>query len=259
MPDTSDAVAASYFTPHHADELWALATNPHPTLGQARHLGEALIQAQVLDASTLAESLKLQQTEREQGHERPIGQILVEYGHVSATQLQKVIASWLGTHLVDPSQIHPDPVALALVPRNVAEREAVLPLLAREDALVVLVADSSDRALLDELRFLTQRRPIALQAAPGTLMPAIANAYRTYPTATPKATLAATTGEGRATTTATRASSRELLSSLSGVLEEADAVETETVSESDNTLVRLINTVIEEAIAHRASDIHIET
>ena len=31
------------------------------------------------------------------------------------------------------------------------------------------------------------------------------------------------------------------------------------VSESDNTLVRLINSVINEAIAHRASDIHIET
>jgi type II secretory ATPase GspE/PulE/Tfp pilus assembly ATPase PilB-like protein len=259
MPDTSHVAATSYFTPHHADELWTLATNPHPTLGQARHLGEALIHAKVLDADTLAESLKLQQTEREQGHERPIGQILVECGHVSTAQLQEVIASWLGKHLVDPSQLQPDPVALALVPRNVAEREAVLPLLVREDALVVLVADPSERALLDELRFLTQRRPIALQAAPGTLMPAIANAYRTYPTATPKAAVAATTGEGRAATTATRASSRELVSSLSNVSAEADTVETDVVSESDNTLVRLINTVIEEAIAQRASDIHIET
>ena len=31
------------------------------------------------------------------------------------------------------------------------------------------------------------------------------------------------------------------------------------ISESDNTLVRLINSVIDEAIHHRASDIHIET
>ena len=31
------------------------------------------------------------------------------------------------------------------------------------------------------------------------------------------------------------------------------------ISESDNTLVRLINSVIDEAISHRASDIHIET
>ena len=31
------------------------------------------------------------------------------------------------------------------------------------------------------------------------------------------------------------------------------------ISESDNTLVRLINSVTDEAISHRASDIHIET
>ena len=259
MPDTSHVAATSYFTPHHADELWALATNPHPTLGQARHLGEALIQAQVLDACTLAESLQLQQAERAQGNERPIGQILVESGHVSTVQLQEVIASWLGKHLVDPSHLQPDPVALALVPRNVAEREAVLPMLVRGDTLVVLVADPSERALLDELRFLTQRRPIALQAAPGTLMPAIANAYRTYPTTTAKVALAATAGEARSPASPPRASSRELLSNLSSALVETDTIETDVVSESDNTLVRLINTVIEEAIAHRASDIHIET
>jgi hypothetical protein len=35
--------------------------------------------------------------------------------------------------------------------------------------------------LLDELRFLTQRRLIPLQAAPGTLMPAIAKAYSVHP------------------------------------------------------------------------------
>ena len=40
---------------------------------------------------------------------------------------------------------------------------------------------------------------------------------------------------------------------------DSDAVATDVVTESDNTLVRLINSIIDEAIAHRASDIHIET
>lgn len=257
-PSDADAAVASCFTPHNADELWALATTPHPTLGQARHLGEALVQAKVLDPSALTASLKIQQAEREQGQQRSIGQILVEYGHVSPAQLQEVIASWLGKHLVHPGQLVPDPVALALVPRAVAERESVLPLLAREDTLVVLMADPADRTLLDELRFLTQRRLIGLQAAPGTLMPAIANAYRTYPTAAPKVPASPTT-TNHAGNNETRASSRELASNLSSTPSDNDAVETDVISESDNTLVRLINTVIEEAIAHRASDIHIET
>ena len=264
MPDLTDTSTAPYFTPQSADELWALATTPHPKFGQARHLGEALIQAQLIDAKVLHECLQLQQQERDNGQARSIGQLLIECGHVTPGQLQQVIASWLGTHLVHPGKLPIDPIALALVPRAVAEREAVLPLLVREDALVVLMTDPSDRVLLDELRFLTQRRPIGLQAVPGTLMPAIADAYRTF-TSTEKPNNQTGLASDRHTDTKSgvvlHASSRELASSLSssGSALDNDNTESDVVSESDNTLVRLINTVIQEAIAHRASDIHIET
>lgn len=262
MPHLSDSVDAPYFMPETADELWKLATTPHPVVGQAQHLGEALIHAKMIEASMLAECLQLQQQERTQGRWRAIGQLLIESGALTPEQLQQAIAAWLGTYLVHPGKLTPDPVALALIPRTVAERESVLPLLAREDALVTLMADPSDRRLLDELRFLTQRRPIGLQAAPGTLMPAIANAYRTFPTviqtgsSTPITPATEQVAEARANTV--RASSRELVFNLSDTPTDHDAVEPDVVNESDNTLVRLINTVIEEAIAHRASDIHIE-
>ena len=62
-----------------------------------------------------------------------------------------------------------------------AERESVLTLIARDDALVLLMADPWDRVLIDEIRFLTQRRLIPLRAAPGTLMPAIHKAYLPHP------------------------------------------------------------------------------
>ena len=57
----------------------------------------------------------------------------------------------------------------------------MLPLIARDDALVLLMADPWDRVLIDEIRFLTQRRLIPLRAAPGTLMPAIHKAYLPHP------------------------------------------------------------------------------
>ncbi|BEP94688.1 ATPase, T2SS/T4P/T4SS family [Acidovorax sp. A79] len=249
MPDTAASTAPPPhgFRPVNAESLWKQLSTPHPTVGKARHLGEALIHAGMVSPSALQDGLQTQQQERSGGQHRLIGQILVEDGVLTQEQLRQVIAAWLGEYTVHPGDITPDAAALALVPRAMAERESVLPLIAREDALVLLMADPLDRVLLDELRFLTQRRLIPLQAAPGTLMPAIHSAYRTQPGGASDATAAA------------RATSRELAANLGSTVPDADSEQADVISESDNTLVRLINSVIDEAIHHRASDIHIET
>ncbi len=191
--------------------------------------------------------------ERGNGQHRLIGQILVDRGELTQEQLRQVIAAWLGDYMVHPGDITPEAAALALIPRSVAERESVLPLMARDDALVLLMADPLDRVLLDELRFLTQRRLIPLQAAPGTLMPAIDQAYRTHP-ADPQSPKTSTPSAPAA-----RATSQELATHLTSAAPDTAAEQADVISESDNTLVRLINSVIDEAISHRASDIHIET
>ncbi|MBA4111743.1 MAG: secretion system protein E [Verminephrobacter sp.] len=263
MPESLDTTPASAqcFRPENIEALWKLVSAPHPVVGKAHHLGEALLHAGAITPSALADSLAIQQLERERGKDRPIGQILIERGDLTEEQLSQVIASWLGEYMVHPGLLSPD--AVALVPRAVAERESVLPLMTHEDALVVLMADPYDRVLLDELRFLTQRRLIPLQAAPGTLMPAIANAYSVHPTQSSKTTKpsgpAPRGTNGLRSPAAVRATSQELATNLSSAGSETDTEETDVVSEADNTLVRLINTVIDEAIAHRASDIHIET
>ena len=258
---TQDTASSQYFEPRNTDEPWDLVTSPHPVVGRARHLGEALINAGMLQPTDLMQSLRMQQSERDRGRQRPIGQILTELGLVSQDQLRQAIAAWLGEYVVHPGHLQPDPVAVALVPRSVDERESVLPLLARDDALVVLMADPYDRALLDELRFLSQRRLVPLQAAPGTLMPAIAKAYSVH-TDAPKegnGNGAARNGATGNASAAARPSSQELVRNLNSMAPDSDAVATDVVTESDNTLVRLINSIIDEAIAHRASDIHIET
>ncbi len=245
-----------HFDPPSADALWQLINSPHPVVGAARHLGEALVNAGMVRAAALADALQLQHQERAQGVHRLIGQILISGGALTQEQLRAVIAAWLGDYVVDPGQLHPDASALALVPRQVAERESVLPLLARDDALVVLMVDPMDRLLLDELRFLTQRRLIALRAAPGTLAPAIAKAYAVHPGDSQKAALRSDAAAANATA---RASAQELASALEGATPDGAAEATDVVNESDNTLVRLVNSLITEAIAQRASDIHIET
>ena len=247
-PPPNTPQPSTYFEPTSNDALWQLVSSPHPVVGSAKHLGEALVNAGMVQTATVLDALKLQHHERDRGEHRLLGQILVSLGSLTQDQLRQVIATWLGDYVVHPRMLQPDATALALVPRQIAERESVLPLLARDDVLVMLMADPSDRVLLDELRFLTQRRLIKLSAAPGTLIPAIAKAYAIHPA-----------GDAPAPASATRASAQELAGTLAGTHSDNEAEAGEVVNESDNTLVRLINSLITEAIAQRASDIHIET
>ena len=240
---------AAYPQPRTANELWQLLQNPHSTAHGARHLGEALLQSGLISPAQLDAALRLQQEERQLGISRQLGQQLVEKGVVTEAQLRHVIASWLGNRVLDPRQFQFDPDALAMVPNPVAEREAVLPLMQHEDLLVVLMADPLDKRLLDELRFMTQRRIVPVLAAPGSLAPAIARAYQRQEV--PQATAVRQQQN--------RAAAKDLAYDLLAGSDVGNEPETDVVSESDNTLVRLINSLIEEAIAQKASDIHIET
>ncbi len=266
MPQLTDTEPSllQCIQPQTTESLWMLLSTPHPAIGKARHLGEALLHAGLITPAALASSLQTQQQERDKGRGRPIGQILVEQHDLTQDQLRQVISTWLGEYMVDPAHLAPELDALALVPRTVAERESVLPLLIRDESLVLLMADPYDRVLLNELRFLTQRRLVPLKAAPGTLAPAISKAYSVHagdPPGAPRGKLlpGAPGSEAARAQSAVRATSQELAQNLSDSAPDSNATETDVVSESDNTLVRLINSVINEAIAHRASDIHIET
>ncbi|MBX3627700.1 MAG: type II/IV secretion system protein [Rhizobacter sp.] len=231
--------------PATAEELWALLRAARPEVEKAARLGEALRLAGLIDQGTLHRALELQSRP---GVHRLLGRILVEQGALSEVQLRMALAQWLGVRVIDPRDFTPEPEALKLVSRALAEREAVLPLMLRDDALVVLLADPWDTTLLDQLRFVTQRRVVVVMAVPGTLMPAVHRAYAALRLAAlpPSAETRAVTVDA-------------LASELRDAAEASDTHDTDVVSESDNTLVRMINTIIQEAIHRRASDIHIET
>lgn len=241
--------ASAYPRPRTPDELWQLLQNPQSQAHGARHLGDALVRSGVLSAEQLHDALQTQVEERKLGIYRQLGQQLVEKGLLTEPQLRHVIAGWLGNRVLDPSAYLFDQEALVLVSRAFAEREAVLPLLLHEDILVLAMADPLDKRLLDELRFMTQRRIVPVLAAPGTLMPAVMRAYE------PEAAQSAPSARSEVA----RASARDLVNDLQAAAEVGYEPEADVISESDNTLVRLINSLIAEAIAQKASDIHIET
>lgn len=242
------SLSLAALTPASHDELWALVNQHHASRQSTRHLGQALISHGLITHAQLQTALQVQQQLARSGQHRQLGQLLVDAGVLSQEKLRSEIGAWLGQYTVDPSALPPDPSALALVPRTNAEQSQVLPLMLHDDAAVVLMHDVEDRPALDQLRFLTQRRVIAVQAAPGTLERAIQRAYRIMGSGA--------NGNG---TGGARVSARDLAQDLGNSHEQLPVERADVVSESDNTLVRLVNSVIEEAIAQGASDIHIET
>ena len=103
----------------------------------APHLGEALLQAGLIDPATLERALALQA--------RP--ERTARWAASSSTSARSRAApahgagQWQGVRVIDPHELQPDASVLAAVPRALAERDGVLPLLMDGDALVVLVAD----------------------------------------------------------------------------------------------------------------------
>ncbi|WP_119354001.1 GspE/PulE family protein [Azohydromonas sediminis] len=229
---------AGVTVPGSLDALWEhLHAAPTP---RARRLGEALIQRGLITPETLTRALQAQTRVRPH---RLLGQLLVDAGALTPPVLNMALARWLGVPVVDPRRLTPEPDALARIPAAEAEREGVLPLMLRDDTLVVAVPDPWDTRLLDELRFIAQLRVQPVIAVPGTLAAAVARAYRDAPAAP------------AATPRSARELAAELAQSASAEVDSDAAV----VSESDNTLVRLVNRMIADAIEQRASDIHVET
>lgn len=221
------------------DALWQ--TLHSHSKDPARHLGEALVRRGLVTQAQLAKALAQQSSHPPR---RPLGAILVEDGTLRAEQIDQAISDWLGVHVVDLSELTPQPQALRLVPAGFAEREAVLPLMLRDGHLVVALADPwNDRNLLNQLRLLTSLDILPVAAAPGTLAPAIARAYREV----------AHPGAARPLDT------RELAAELSRQPAPALAADIAAANESDSTLVLFINSLIADAIRLRASDIHVET
>ena len=231
-----------------ADLRRQLAESP---VRKAQRLGEALVGSGLIDRPTLERTL-LQQAAVEP--HRLLGELLVDAQALSAPQLSALLAEWLGVPTVDLQQLTPEPEALRRLPRGVALRESLLPLMVHADAIVVAMPNPWDQQLLDELRFICEARILPAIALPGTLAPAVARAYA-RPTGSSRAD-AEPDANGLAFT---QRDVHDLAAELLAHEPDSPSAASTVVSEADNTLVRLINTLIADAIRHRASDIHIET
>jgi general secretion pathway protein E len=113
---------------------------------KGKHLGEMLVEANLITAEQLELALKLQPQEG-----KHIGDILVEQGLVTAKDLAMVLSIQLNIPFVDLRRHKVQPDALQLIPESMVRKYNVVPLDIIGDALVVAMADPQNIQIMDDL------------------------------------------------------------------------------------------------------------
>ncbi len=216
-------------------------------------IGEALLALELVSP----EQLELALVQQREDRSVPLGELLVRKGVITRAQLQSALARKMGYPVVDVENFAIEPDAVRKLPHAVAKRLEVLPLVLRDGRLVVAMEDPTRRDAIEEVEFITQLKVVPTLTKLGTLQFAIPATFDRYGAdALPRST--DTLPEF--TPDFALDSSNKLIESLERDSSERSSKEDESpIEQSDNSLVRLINTMIIEAHGQGVSDIHIET
>jgi type II secretory ATPase GspE/PulE/Tfp pilus assembly ATPase PilB-like protein len=223
-----------------------------------QRLGETLVELGYLSPAELEEALDLEQRNRS----IPLGRILSDMGVLDADVINSVMAQKLGIPFVSLAAFTIAPEILKRVPAQVAHRYQVIPLAESDHALVVAVDNPMDMAKMGELRFATGSKLIPVMASASDIRQALQANYGGLDRWEVSPSRAA--GEARAAALPASQSPdtdlpvEELTARLAAESADLDLNE-QHAAQNDTTLVKLVNKIILDAVAQKASDIHIES
>lgn len=197
-----------------------------------RPLGQLLIAQGILSEDQLRIAL-LEQMKSNQ----PVGKLLVSLGFVSEATLRDALSESLGKQSIDLSNAIIDPAALKLVPRELAKRHHLLPLDydSNNQRLTLATADINDIVAVDKVRSLLPEN-VQLE----TLL----------------------AGESEIDRAIDQYYGYEL--SIDGILHEIETGEIDyrslqaSADEYNQPVVRLIDSILTDAVKREASDVHFE-
>ncbi len=196
-------------------------------------LGDLLVAQKVLSQAQLADALDRQ---RQSG--RKLGRVLIENGFATEDQISMAIARQMNIPFVDLCRVQVKPEVAHLLPEQAARRFRAAALEQRDNGVLVAMADPTDIFTYDEI-VRTVRKNVELAVATESAVDKfIDNAYH---------------GTDEID---------ELARSLSEELGQEEAIDISQLATGeaaeDAPVVRLLQTVFEDALQEGASDIHIE-
>ncbi len=204
-----------------------------PGTRQKIRLGDLLVEQKVISSADLDVALAAQ---KKSG--RRLGRIIVESGLAGENDIAQALARQLTIPFVDLRKFNPDQAILQLLPETQARRFRAIPLARRDGEIFVGMADPTDLFAYDEVARLIQEGIQLAVVAEGDLLSAIDRLYRR--------------------TDDIHGLTEELARDMGD--NEASIIGLEALGEgqADAPVVRLLQTLFEDALQVNASDLHIE-
>jgi type IV pilus assembly protein PilB len=197
---------------------------------------DILIRRRILSPEQLTEAVNLSQSTG-----IPLQDALTKLNYASPIDCTSAMAEHAGLPFVDLSQMEIPKAVTELVPEAVARENLVIPLALEGGTLKLITADPNNDEMVQKLKFILDKEIQPVLAVREQIQEAINRSYGQSETESVDSMLV------EFTDTAIEFTQLDNASDLAG----GDA-------ESDAPVVRLVNLIIQEAVASRASDIHIE-
>ena len=194
---------------------------------KSKQLGQILIELGLITPEQLETAL-----EEHQKTPKALGRVLIDLGMIKEADLVRALAEQVGLEFVDLTDTQIDPASTALLPEALARRYRALPIGDRDGKLLVAMSDPANVYALDDIRTITGRDVQPVVATSADVEAAIAK-YAGLDSHVEQ--LAAEAAEG----------SEGEEHDLEAALEDAP-------------IVKLVNAIMSQAVAERASDVHIE-
>ncbi len=198
-------------------------------MAPASRLADILVNKEYVSREALVDVQR-----QHEGSRQRLGEILVERELITEAQLMSAVAERMGLEFVELTGHPIDAMASSLVPEAIARRHGIIPIGFDADGrLQLAMSDPSNVLAIDDVRTLTGHRIRPVAATRDDILTAIREHAGLSDAVESVVDESAMTDDG------------------GGGTELATAVE-------DAPIVRFVNAIIQQAVASRASDIHVE-
>lgn len=189
-----------------------------------KRLGDLLVEAGVINEQQLDYALQ------NKSRDEKLGDFLIKENVLTEQQLIEVLEFQLGIPHITLNKYAIDPELLQLVPRELAKRANIMPVRRDKNKLLIAMSDPMDYFAIEEVRMATGCQIETSIAAKDDLYRTITKYY-------------------------------DLQASMDAALSEVFVNTTEVqqeITDEDSAIVRLVNQIIANGVAQRASDIHFD-
>ncbi|MDR2649648.1 MAG: Flp pilus assembly complex ATPase component TadA [Clostridiales bacterium] len=201
-----------------------------------KRIGDALLGLNMITEDQLNKCLQLQTK-----NHMKLGEILIAEGYLRKEQLNTVLEFQFGVPYSDLDMIDIDPRAPKLISEQLARKHSVIPIKIENDALILAMSDPFDIVARDDVRIITGLQTEIIMTSREDVQRAINTFYDS------SEIVQKTIEEIKQT---------DFLDEKDLLLRQREQASEEEIAKAP--VVRLVNTIMTQAIKMKASDVHIE-